>query len=424
MKWLFERLLVLIFMLVAGIRMLFAPGSNMSSMHDATSYDEQQAGFKWNIKQRLATIAGLLIFLAIVGLLVSASGIVPIKASSGHWAITRWFLSFSMSRSVATHSMGIVVPPLDDQRLRVMGAGHFHVGCAPCHGSPEKPRSPVVLEMTPVPPDLAMTVPNWEPDELYYITKHGIKMTGMPAWPDRQRNDEIWAVTSFLLELPDMDVRGYQQLVYANGAAPRSPPDVDLTQLSPASLEALQECSRCHGVDGHGRGDGAFPALAGQQYEYLDTSLRAYAEQTRHSGIMEVHAAALDVGTRQEISQHYASLAPRVASDRDGETAIDRGKAIVFNGVAKKGIPACIGCHGPSQSSKNPHYPRLSGQHFAYLATQLALFHDQKRGGSQYAHLMRQVATKLSEEQMRDVATYYASLNHNDAAPTSANNGE
>ena len=55
----------------------------------------------------------LLGLLAVGGLLLSASGIVSIKASSGHWRITKWFLNFSMSRSVETHSMGIEAPLLD-----------------------------------------------------------------------------------------------------------------------------------------------------------------------------------------------------------------------------------------------------------------------------------------------------------------------
>ncbi len=62
--------------------------------------------------------------LAIGGFLIAASGIVPIKASSGHWAITDWFLHFAMRRSIATQSLGIESPALDGPGLVLKGAGH------------------------------------------------------------------------------------------------------------------------------------------------------------------------------------------------------------------------------------------------------------------------------------------------------------
>ena len=58
------------------------------------------------VKRVLVEIAVLLLVAAVGGMLVAASGIVPIKASSGHWPITAWFLNFSMGRSVATHTIG------------------------------------------------------------------------------------------------------------------------------------------------------------------------------------------------------------------------------------------------------------------------------------------------------------------------------
>src|SRR5690606_30483543 len=136
--------------------------------------------------------------LALAGFLVAASGIIPIKASSGHWAITEWFLEFSMSRSVATHSLGIKTPPLDDPALILKGAGHYENGCMPCHGSPALPYPRVAWSMTPPPPNLTRSISEWKPKELFYIVKHGVKFTGMPAWPSQVRDDEVWAMVAFL----------------------------------------------------------------------------------------------------------------------------------------------------------------------------------------------------------------------------------
>ena len=63
---------------------------------------------------RRGVIAGAFLTVAVVGIvgaLVVVSGLMPITASSGHWAVTEWFLHFTMRRSVATHSLGIHAPP-------------------------------------------------------------------------------------------------------------------------------------------------------------------------------------------------------------------------------------------------------------------------------------------------------------------------
>src|SRR3546814_7241235 len=71
-------------------------------------------------------------------------GCVPIAASEGHWPVTRMLLQFAMHRSVATQSLGIQAPPLDDPALVRKGAGHYASSCMPCHGAPgvERPVLP------------------------------------------------------------------------------------------------------------------------------------------------------------------------------------------------------------------------------------------------------------------------------------------
>ena len=76
-----------------------------------------------------------LLILAVLGLLgglaFAWSGLFNVGASTGHWAITDWFLHYAMRQSVETHSGGIAAPPLDDPALIDRGAGHYASGCAP-----------------------------------------------------------------------------------------------------------------------------------------------------------------------------------------------------------------------------------------------------------------------------------------------------
>ncbi|HMB93649.1 MAG TPA: c-type cytochrome, partial [Rhodothermales bacterium] len=251
----------------------------------------------------------------------------------------------------------------------------------------------------------------------FYIVKHGIKFTGMPAWPARHRDDEVWAIVAFLRTLSDLDAAAYTELVHGTETSIQQ----DTTTSEGAPLQNLlppsnvpqavrQSCGRCHGVKGLGRGNSAFPRLAGQHATYLDSTLQAFARGERHSGIMEPIAAGLNPDERQALAQYYARLPAYVPPDPTSSPAIEHGRAIAERGIPDRRIPSCVDCHGPGTSSHNPAYPILAGQYADYLVLQLDLFKAGHRGGTAYARLMRPAVHQLTPEQMRDVAAYYQSL--------------
>jgi hypothetical protein len=119
-------------------------------------------------------VAVALAALATVGApIVVVSGVVPMKASSGHWAITEVFLQFAKRRSISTHTLGIRVPPLDDPALVLKGAGHYDFGCRPCHGSPALEQPAVAEAMLPRPPDLWESVSRYNQAELAISSSMG-----------------------------------------------------------------------------------------------------------------------------------------------------------------------------------------------------------------------------------------------------------
>jgi cytochrome c553 len=341
---------------------------------------------------------------------VVVSGIVSIKASSGHWAITARFLDFAKVRSVAMHASGIEVPPLDKPALALRGAAHYENGCAPCHGAPGMAIPLVMAAMTPVPPELSDRVARWTPAELFYIVKHGIKFTGMPAWPVQERDDEIWAMVAFLTRMPELDVAAYRMLLYGeDDPADRPPVPVSSTE-QPAPRSVRDVCWRCHGVDGRGRGPGAFPNLAGQKAEYLYRSLRAFAQGRRKSGIMGPVAAALGDEAMHEAAAYYAGLEQRRPDSSSDAATVQRGEAIAAGGIANRDIPACRQCHGPGDAPRNPAYPNLIGQHADYLKLQLELFQQRRRGGGGYENVMHVFVGRLSADEIDHVTRYYGTL--------------
>ncbi|MBI3298223.1 MAG: c-type cytochrome [Elusimicrobia bacterium] len=348
-----------------------------------------------------ARAAALILALGVGGLLAASSGLMPIKASSGHWAPTEWFLRFSMRRSIFTHSLLIKAPAgLDDPALALKGARHFESACRSCHGAPGLPPSPVARGMLPPPPELKARVEGRRPRELFSVVKHGIKLTGMPAWPVPGRDDEVWAMVAFLRLLPELDEAGYRRLARPGASPP------------PFPAPAAQACARCHGADGSDLGSGAFPRLAGQPAEYLRGALEAYRDGRRHSGIMESAAAGLSAEAVRELAEYFSGLpvVPGVPPKERDAQAIERGGRIARRGIPARKVPVCAACHGLETKRSKDAYPALAGQPAAYLVLQLELFKEGRRGGSAHAHLMEPVAEKLTPGEMRDAALFYESL--------------
>jgi cytochrome c553 len=127
---------------------------------------------------------------------------------------------------------------------------------------------------------------------------------------------------------------------------------------------------------------------------------------------MEPVAAALHPAEMQQLALYYGSLQAPAPPPPPQEIAqaIERGQTIASHGIPKQRVPSCVDCHGPGATRRNPLYPLLASQYASYLVLQLELFKKGQRGGSNYAHLMHPVATRLTAEQMRDVALYYESL--------------
>ncbi|HZN31624.1 MAG TPA: c-type cytochrome [Xanthobacteraceae bacterium] len=353
--------------------------------------------------------------LALLGFLFVWSGVYSVAASRGHWPTMEWFLTFAMRNSVKTHAYGIDAPPLDNTDLVTLGAGHFHSGCAFCHGGPGVPISPIAQGMLPSPPDLATQMRPWRDRELFWIVKNGIKYTGMPAWAAQERDDEVWALVAFLRRLPSLDARSYRDLALGNLQVPQqSGREVATTETA---SDAIGACARCHGDERHAPTSALVPILHGQPAEFLTAALESYAHRRRASGIMQPVAVELGRDDLGRVARYYAGLLPPARPLDllpDATAAIVRGRALAEQGDPEARVPPCAGCHGADALKT---YPRLAGQNAPYMTNRLRLWKGGLAPGTDGEAIMAPIARALSERQIDDVSAYFASLGAAPGAP-------
>lgn len=331
------------------------------------------------------------------------SGLGDIAASQGHWLFVERFLDFGMRHAVARHATSIQAPDLDDPDLIRLGAAHFHRGCAFCHGAPGLSVNPIARHMLPSPPDLAVSMRPWKERELFWIVQHGFKYTGMPGWVAIEREDEIWAVVAFLRRLPKLDAAGYRDL--ALGKVQLSPQRGAELATMESNPRAASACARCHGAEGQLPMSDLVPVLHGQPADYLLSALTAYAEGKRRSGIMQPLAADLRTEDMRQLVSFYAGLLPPHEESSNADAAlVERGRKLALEGAPASSVPPCTTCHG------SPAYPRLAGQHAAYMVGQLRLWKKGYRRATDSAAMMASIAQRLSDSEIDAVAAYFAQL--------------
>ena len=201
----------------------------------------------------LATAAALLgAALAGAGVVVY-SGVYDVSATSQHLQPVYSLLETTMHRSVRWRARNIETPPLDDAQRLARGAALFRDHCVQCHGAPGVAQADIGKSMQPAPGPLVDAVQHWRPREIYWITRHGIKMSGMPAWQFRLDEDALWDVAAFVQRLPGLSPQAYAQATAQAAApgrgqalAPKHKGDAERGRLA----LAMHACQACHTIPG------------------------------------------------------------------------------------------------------------------------------------------------------------------------------
>lgn len=166
------------------------------------------------------------------------------------------------------------------------------------------------------------------------------------------------------------------------------------------------KCFICHGMEGESSSP-VFPRLAGQNAAYLARQLADYQSGKRSSSTMQPMVDGLSAADFQALGRYFASRATQVHPVDDPELA-QIGRYIFARGNPYSGVAACAGCHG-QQGQGTETLPRLAGQHAQYTEKQLKQFNTRERNNDNA--VMHSVASKLTELEIKAVASYISGLN-------------
>jgi len=159
------------------------------------------------------------VVLAVGGIVgVAYSGALNVSATAKDADLIGWLLQTSRERSVERRAEDIAVPDLSGETEVAAGAQAFGEMCAGCHGAPGRDPFIGARDMNPAPPDLAKVADVRNPAELFWVIKHGIRMTGMPAWGQTHSDAQLWELVAFVERLPSLSPAEYRELAQRGAA--------------------------------------------------------------------------------------------------------------------------------------------------------------------------------------------------------------
>jgi mono/diheme cytochrome c family protein len=179
----------------------------------AKSESEQATAPAGTLRAWLLAALGVTLAIVAVGASAIYLGAYDFAADVPHTQPVYWLLEEARERSIEVRAKGITVPSdLSDPKRVQLGAGHYAEICAGCHLAPGMKRTEIARGLYPRAPELRRET-DLTPAEEFWVVKHGLKMTGMPAWGVTHSDEQLWDIVAFLQKLPELTPEQYQALV-------------------------------------------------------------------------------------------------------------------------------------------------------------------------------------------------------------------
>lgn len=175
------------------------------------------------------------------------------------------------------------------------------------------------------------------------------------------------------------------------------------SDYQPAEINA-RACASCHGAKGNSL-ISAYPNLAGQNEKYFIKQMLAFKTSQRANPIMQSIAKTVSEQDIAKLGVFYASQPAEINTAKRELLTI--GERLFRAGNTERHIPACMACHGPAgEGNSLAGFPRLAGQHAAYIQEQLTNYRLDKRKSK----MMRDIAKRLTDDEIVAIANYLAGL--------------
>jgi len=168
-------------------------------------------------------------------------------------------------------------------------------------------------------------------------------------------------------------------------------------------------CGACHGADGNSVNP-MWPSIAGQHAPYIYKQLQAFKDGSRKDVLMTGQAMLLSDQQARDLAVYFEQQTTAAKAVADPAT-VDRGERIYRGGDSENNISACMSCHGPTgRGNPAAAYPSIRGQYAAYAAKQLRDYASGARESDGSTRIMRDIARRLSEEDILAVSSYIQGL--------------
>lgn len=173
-------------------------------------------GRPFDLKRHLPSTAFVVVFLiaiaAFAGIFIYA-GVYNIGADAPHSGLVYKTLEAFRERSIKSRAAHITPPADLNSAKRIQaGAGLYAEMCTGCHLGPGVEKSEMSQGLYPQAPELARG-DDLTPAEQFWVIKHGVKLTAMPAWGKTHNDELIWDMVAILQALPKMSPEQYKATV-------------------------------------------------------------------------------------------------------------------------------------------------------------------------------------------------------------------
>ncbi len=269
-------------------------------------------------------------------------GVFSVAADEPHWKPVFKLAELVRERSIAMRASGIDVPPLDDPTMISSGGADYNEMCTGCHLKPGMEESEMQSGLYPQPPDFTKIKPR-DPAQMFWIIKHGIKMSAMPAWGPTHDDQRMWAMVAFLQQLPRLTPVQYQILTARadddeGGHEHGGMEGMDMSGMNMSGSEKSSEHSEAESGGGHSHGGRAAASSPDAPAMAVDSFLKALsagndkeAEKWLASDVLVYESGHAETSRDQYVAEHmkgdmdFLSKAKverlEHASNADGDTA-------------------------------------------------------------------------------------------------------